>query len=119
MPTGLPDTSQPSQPAEELPKFPWAKAWYPVAQVRALDGGSVNKTQLLGRDLVLFKDASQEWKAAQDLCPHRHDLLAWQACIQLCHCSAAVFWKAELRCLGSILQLCQSRGYLDNIWPQF
>ncbi|XP_002523735.2 pheophorbide a oxygenase, chloroplastic [Ricinus communis] len=53
-------------------KFSWRDHWYPVSLVEDLDPGLPTPFQLLGRDLVLWFDTTnQEWVALDDKCPHR------------------------------------------------
>ncbi|XP_065866684.1 pheophorbide a oxygenase, chloroplastic [Euphorbia lathyris] len=53
-------------------KFSWRDHWYPVSLVEDLDPGLATPFQLLGRDLVLWFDrTNQEWVAFDDKCPHR------------------------------------------------
>eukprot|EP00775_Hariotina_reticulata_P009176 gene9176-9342_t len=53
------------------PEFNWYKQWYPVAIVDQLDPAVPNPVQLLGMDLVLWRDKTQQWRAFKDCCPHR------------------------------------------------
>ncbi|MBF2007808.1 MAG: Rieske 2Fe-2S domain-containing protein [Chlorogloeopsis fritschii C42_A2020_084] len=54
---------------EEL--FQWAKQWYPVAVVDFLDPSRPHALQLLGKDIVLWRDGSGKWRCFEDFCPHR------------------------------------------------
>lgn len=47
------------------------QAWYAVAVLEHLDPAKPTPTQLLGMDLVLWRDSSGMWRAFQDCCPHR------------------------------------------------
>jgi len=49
----------------------WYKQWYPVAVLRDLDARRPTGVQLLGQELVVWRDGSGAWRAAQDKCPHR------------------------------------------------
>ncbi|WP_245927545.1 Rieske 2Fe-2S domain-containing protein [Aphanothece hegewaldii] len=51
--------------------FQWTKQWYPIAVVDFLDPSHPNKVQLLGQDLVLWKDGTGQWRCFEDACPHR------------------------------------------------
>ncbi|MEM8807921.1 MAG: Rieske 2Fe-2S domain-containing protein [Cyanobacteria bacterium P01_G01_bin.38] len=53
------------------PSFQWAKQWYPVAVIEFLDPSRPHAIQLLGKDLVLWRDGSQTWRCFEDACPHR------------------------------------------------
>eukprot|EP00271_Cylindrocystis_brebissonii_P020544 TRINITY_DN684_c0_g1_i1.p1 TRINITY_DN684_c0_g1~~TRINITY_DN684_c0_g1_i1.p1 ORF type:complete len:600 (-),score=63.64 TRINITY_DN684_c0_g1_i1:1578-3377(-) len=74
-----PAVKEPSLPMEEEwvekntkpEKFVWEHNWYPVALLEDLDGSRPTSFQLLGIDLVLWKDPSGSWRAFKDLCPHR------------------------------------------------
>ena len=52
-------------------QFSWTQQWYPLAPVDDLDSTRPNAAQLLGRRLVLWRDAGGDWRAFEDLCPHR------------------------------------------------
>ncbi|MGD1805489.1 Rieske 2Fe-2S domain-containing protein [Dapis sp. BLCC M126] len=51
--------------------FQWTKQWYPVAVVEFLDTSRPHKIQLLGKELVLWRDGSGKWACFEDFCPHR------------------------------------------------
>ena len=55
---------------EEL-TFQWTKQWYPVAVVEFLDPSRPHAMQLLGKDIVLWRDGSGKWRCFEDFCPHR------------------------------------------------
>lgn len=54
-------------------KFQWLTAWYPVFAVDDLDPAKPHAVQLLGRRLVVWRDASKTWQCFEDLCPHRYE----------------------------------------------
>ncbi len=56
-------------PAEEI--FQWTKQWYPVAIVEFLDPFRPHSMQLLGKDIVLWRDKQGKWSCFEDACPHR------------------------------------------------
>lgn len=74
---------------EASDKFNWFKAWYPVVPICILDEEQPHKFELLGMDIVVWKDAAVEgvtefgpkpkkgkrldgqWRAFMDECPHR------------------------------------------------
>ncbi len=56
----------------------WRDTWWPVGRLVELKENEPNATQLLGMDLVLWKDAQGTWRAAQDECPHRSDHSLWK-----------------------------------------
>eukprot|EP00850_Spirogloea_muscicola_P026381 SM007016S21277 [mRNA] locus=s7016:109:696:+ [translate_table: standard] len=60
-----------SQAPEAAGGFRWMDHWYPVSLVEDLDPAVPTPFKLLGRDLVLWRDASGSWRAFRDLCPHR------------------------------------------------
>ena len=50
----------------------WQQAWYPVAYLDDLDPNRPTPFTLLGRDLVIWFDATTaRWRAFADACPHR------------------------------------------------
>ena len=51
--------------------FQWTKQWYPVAVVDHLDHTHPHAIQLLGKDLVLWRDGDNQWRCFDDACPHR------------------------------------------------
>ncbi|MBD2169271.1 Rieske 2Fe-2S domain-containing protein [Calothrix membranacea FACHB-236] len=57
------------QPDEET--FQWTKQWYPVAVVNFLDPSRPHAIQLLGKDLVVWRDNFHKWSCFEDFCPHR------------------------------------------------
>lgn len=56
---------------EEELIFQWTKQWYPVAVVDFLDPSRPHAMQLLGKDIVLWRDGSGKWRCFEDFCPHR------------------------------------------------
>ena len=52
-------------------KFNWTKQWYPVAVIDLLDTSKPHPTQLLGKDIVVWKDGAGKWNVFEDKCPHR------------------------------------------------
>lgn len=57
--------------AESSESFVWTKQWYPVAVAEFLDAERPHAIQVLGMDLVLWRDGSQTWRCFEDICPHR------------------------------------------------
>jgi phenylpropionate dioxygenase-like ring-hydroxylating dioxygenase large terminal subunit len=57
------------QPEAEI--FSWTKQWYPVAVVEFLDPARPHGMQLLGKDIVLWRDGTGNWRCFEDFCPHR------------------------------------------------
>jgi phenylpropionate dioxygenase-like ring-hydroxylating dioxygenase large terminal subunit len=55
----------------EAETFQWTQQWYPVAVVEFLDPNKPHAFQLLGKDVVLWRDGTQQWRCFVDACPHR------------------------------------------------
>lgn len=55
--------------AEET--FQWTKQWYPIAVIEFLDPSRPQALQLLGKDLVIWRDHANQWHCFEDACPHR------------------------------------------------
>ncbi len=51
--------------------FQWTQQWYPVAVVETLDPSRPHALQVLGKALVIWQDAQQQWNCFEDACPHR------------------------------------------------
>lgn len=51
--------------------FVWRNHWYPVSTIEDLDPSVPTPFQLLGRELVVWKDNQGEWRVFVDKCPHR------------------------------------------------
>jgi len=90
----VPDVDR-QQQQEEQEQFDWYGAWYPLVPVEILDDSRPHKFQLLGQDVVVWKDSRLEqdenshskpsrprrggakqrvggtWRAFKDECPHR------------------------------------------------
>ncbi len=47
--------------------FQWTKQWYPVAVVDHLNSSHPHAIQLLGKDLVLWRDGENQWRCFDDL----------------------------------------------------
>ncbi|CAD7698480.1 unnamed protein product [Ostreobium quekettii] len=62
-------------------KFVWEKHWYPIAPLKWLEEAQgegfesglpqIQRQTILGRDIVVWKDAEGEWRAVEDRCSHR------------------------------------------------
>jgi phenylpropionate dioxygenase-like ring-hydroxylating dioxygenase large terminal subunit len=67
------DMDKASVPLDEHKEevFQWTKQWYPVAVVDFLDPSRPHAIQLLGKDLVLWRDSLSKWSCFEDCCPHR------------------------------------------------
>ncbi|MDJ0520123.1 MAG: Rieske 2Fe-2S domain-containing protein [Trichodesmium sp. MO_231.B1] len=55
----------------ETETFQWTKQWYPVAVVDHTDPSRPYPFQLLGKNLVLWRDNTGKWSCFEDVCPHR------------------------------------------------
>ncbi|NET60683.1 MAG: Rieske 2Fe-2S domain-containing protein [Symploca sp. SIO2E6] len=51
--------------------FQWTKQWYPLAVVEFLDPSRPHGIQLLGKELVLWRDGVGKWRCFANYCPHR------------------------------------------------
>ena len=51
--------------------FVWRDHWYPISLIEDLDPTVPTPFQLLGRELVIWKDQQGEWRVFVDKCPHR------------------------------------------------
>ncbi|KAK9825088.1 hypothetical protein WJX74_007293 [Apatococcus lobatus] len=74
---GSSPTQETTKPAadKEPALFNWTKQWYPMAAVQDLDPAVPHPIKLLGKELVLWRDA-QGWRALEDNCPHRNVALS-------------------------------------------
>lgn len=63
-------TKSQSKSAQEE-TFQWTQQWYPVAAIEILDPFRPHPVQLLGKSLVIWRDAQQQWHCFEDACPHR------------------------------------------------
>jgi len=52
-------------------KFSWSSYWYPVHVLDHIDSSRPHAIELLGKQLVLWKDVSGGWNCFDDSCPHR------------------------------------------------
>lgn len=68
-------TDKPVEPdaglGSEAQPFQWTKQWYPIAVVDFLDASRPHAMQLLGKDLVVWRDGKGKWRCFADACPHR------------------------------------------------
>jgi phenylpropionate dioxygenase-like ring-hydroxylating dioxygenase large terminal subunit len=60
-----------NQLQEDEGLFQWTKQWYPVAVIEFLDASRPHAMQLLGKDIVLWRDGSSKWRCFENFCPHR------------------------------------------------
>ncbi|MBD2254179.1 Rieske 2Fe-2S domain-containing protein [Nostoc parmelioides] len=65
------DNATNEQSSKEENIFQWTKQWYPLAVVEFLDPSRPHAMQLLGKDIVLWRDGSSQWRCFEDFCPHR------------------------------------------------
>ncbi|KAL3144028.1 hypothetical protein ABBQ32_003832 [Trebouxia sp. C0010 RCD-2024] len=68
--TKKPSLEQPTQAVGKEP-FAWLKNWYPVSNVADLTTAEPSAHTLLNIKLVVWRDSSGSWAAAEDRCPHR------------------------------------------------
>ncbi len=54
-----------------MTNFSWTKQWYPVTPVSYLDISSPTPINLLGKNLVIWRNPQQQWIAMDDRCPHK------------------------------------------------
>ncbi|CAM9289043.1 unnamed protein product, partial [Hapterophycus canaliculatus] len=45
--------------------------WHPVLSLKDTDPGRAHAVQLLGKDLVVWRDKAKQWTCFDDRCPHR------------------------------------------------
>ncbi|MDJ0744449.1 MAG: Rieske 2Fe-2S domain-containing protein [Xenococcaceae cyanobacterium MO_167.B27] len=64
-------SSEEVQQLRQEKTFQWRKQWYPVAVVEFLAPSRPHGIQLLGKELVLWRDGSGKWRCFEDFCPHR------------------------------------------------
>ncbi|CAM9115130.1 unnamed protein product [Ectocarpus fasciculatus] len=51
--------------------FNWNKQWYPVLAADHVDPGRAHAVQLLGKNLVVWRNKEGRWSGFDDRCPHR------------------------------------------------
>lgn len=52
--------------------FNWLSYWYPVQVLASADPSRPHAIELLGKQLVLWRDGEGSWRCMEDLCPHRY-----------------------------------------------
>ncbi|CAI5490449.1 unnamed protein product [Closterium sp. Naga37s-1] len=52
-------------------RFEWSRAWYAVGVAADMDASRPHALTVVGRPLVLWRDASLSWRCFADQCPHR------------------------------------------------
>ncbi|KAF6264884.1 hypothetical protein COO60DRAFT_1698021 [Scenedesmus sp. NREL 46B-D3] len=57
--------------ADGFSDFKWTEHWYPVHTLESADPSRPHAVELLGRQLVLWRDGQGTWQCMQDACPHR------------------------------------------------
>lgn len=62
--------------SHSLKGFEWSSYWYPVHVLESIDPDRPHAVELLGRQLVLWKDGAGAWQCMEDACPHR-----WVLCM--------------------------------------
>lgn len=68
---GLEEEAQHQAAGLPQDEMQWTKQWYAVAVENLTDPSRPAPIQLLGQDLVLWRDGAGEWRCFQDRCPHR------------------------------------------------
>ena len=63
--------TEPSPQPTPKETFQWTQQWYPVAAIEILDPFRPHPVQVLGKLLVIWRDAQQQWHCFEDACPHR------------------------------------------------
>ena len=66
-----PATVSLSRPETDSKSFQWTQQWYPMAVVEFLEPTRPHALQLLGRNLVVWRDGTGQWRCFEDACPHR------------------------------------------------
>ncbi|CAI5479816.1 unnamed protein product [Closterium sp. Yama58-4] len=57
--------------SEQSERFEWSRAWYAVGVAADMDASRPHALTVVGRPLVLWRDASLSWRCFLDQCPHR------------------------------------------------
>uniref|UniRef100_A0A383VN49 Rieske domain-containing protein n=1 Tax=Tetradesmus obliquus TaxID=3088 RepID=A0A383VN49_TETOB len=57
--------------ADDFGDFKWTEHWYPVHTLESADPARPHAVELLGRQLVLWRDGQGQWQCMEDACPHR------------------------------------------------
>ena len=60
-----------SATADDPGDFKWTEHWYPVHTLESADPARPHAVELLGRQLVLWRDGQGQWQCMEDACPHR------------------------------------------------
>jgi phenylpropionate dioxygenase-like ring-hydroxylating dioxygenase large terminal subunit len=58
-------------PADDFENFKWTEYWYPVHTLESADPSRPHAVELLGKQLVLWRDGQGKWQCMEDACPHR------------------------------------------------
>ncbi len=56
---------------ETTETFQWTKQWYPAIVIDHTDPSRPHSFQLLGKNLVLWRNGAGKWSCFEDFCPHR------------------------------------------------
>lgn len=121
--TRLEEVTDPFVQAPEEEGFDWARQWYPVAFVDDLDPTKPHSIELLGKRLVLWRDADKRWRTFEDKCPHRLAPLSGElAPAWHCH-TAKTLWSPDFAVQASVYlncrytpDSCQSRLIFRITW---
>ncbi|MDZ7959445.1 MAG: Rieske 2Fe-2S domain-containing protein [Aulosira sp. DedQUE10] len=52
-------------------QFSWTQQWYPVSPLSYLNPSNPSSVTLVGKKLVIWRDAHQKWIVMDDFCPHK------------------------------------------------
>jgi hypothetical protein len=69
--TSCTQSSSSSSRSEVLQGFEWQSHWWPVQVSAVTDPSKPHAVELLGRQLVLWRDQEGAWHCFEDACPHR------------------------------------------------
>ena len=72
--------ADPNDPRSKIPPLGLREYWYPLVSDRGVGSKRPIGVRLLGEDLVVYRDATNEVQAALDICPHRGVRLSFGLC---------------------------------------
>jgi hypothetical protein len=61
--------------ADDFGDFKWTEYWYPVHTLECADPSRPHAVELLGKQLVLWRDGQGKWQCMEDACPHRWEVI--------------------------------------------
>jgi hypothetical protein len=80
-------SSSQTRSADLLNGFQWQSHWWPVQVSATVDPSRPHAIELLGRQLVLWRDSAEQWHCMEDACPHR-----CEAIITTLQCTHSTTW---------------------------